>query len=156
MMELTETLRSELIKHLPLPEAIVVSEETPISEVIEKMVEARRGCVLIDRDGRLHGLASEKDILVKFVDKELPGTTPVREIMATRLETLCPEDTVGTAIQVMARGGYRHVPLADADGKILGMMSARDIVSFIVEHFPAEVFNLPPRPDQRMVSPEGA
>ena len=155
-MGLTETLRSELIKHLPLPEAIVFSEETPISEVIEKMKAARRGCVLIERDGQLHGLLSEKDVVVKVVDKELPGTTPVSEIMVTRLETLCLEDTVGTAIEVMARGGYRHVPLVDADRKILGMMSARDIVSYIVEHFPSEVFNLPPRPDQKMVSPEGA
>jgi CBS domain-containing protein len=155
-MGLTETLRSEFIKHLPLPEAIVFSEETPISKVIDRMVAARRGCVLVEKGGQLHGLVSEKDILVKVVDKELPGSTPVSEIMVTRLETLSPEDTVGTAIEVMARGGYRHVPLVDADRRILGMMSARDIVSYIVEHFPAEVFNLPPLPDQKMVSPEGA
>jgi len=155
-MELTETLRTECIRRLNLPEAIIVTEETPIAEVLKSMQEARRGCVLIEKHGKLHGLVSERDILVKFIGDRMSGDLPVREIMSTELKTLSPDDSVEKAIQVMSRGGYRHVPLVDAEGKILGMIAARNIVDFITEHYPAEVYNLPPRPDQLMGSPEGA
>jgi len=155
-MDLAETLRGELVKHLPLPEALVLPGEMPIIDAIHKMEEAKRGCILVGEDGKLHGLVSEKDVLVKYIGKGLPDSMPVRDIMSSRPERLSPDDTVGKVIEVMARGGYRHVPLTDSDGTIVGMVSARDIVSFIVEHFPAEVVNLPPTPDQKMVSPEGA
>jgi CBS domain-containing protein len=43
-------------------------------------------------------------------------------------------------------GGYRHVPLVDEAGRPVGVISVKDIVSFLVELFPAAVLNLPPDP----------
>jgi len=155
-MELTTTLRTELIRHLPLSETIIVEEETPIAEIIRKMEEKRRGCVLVEKENKLCGLVSERDILTKYIKKRMSESAPAREIMSTDLKTLSPEDTMEKAIRVMVRGGYRHVPLVDPDRKILGMVGARDIIDYIAEHFPAEVFNLPPHPEQHIASPEGA
>jgi CBS domain-containing protein len=155
-MELTEKLRQERIGHLPLTEIIVLHENTPVAEAVARMEEKRIGCVLIEKEGRLHGLMSERDVLVKYVGGAELDATPIRDLMSTKLETLSLENTMEEAIRTMVKGGYRHVPLVDAEMKILGMIRAIDIVDYIAEHFPAEVFNLPPHPEQKIVSPEGA
>ena len=155
-MELTKRLRNELIRHLPLSEPIIVEEETPIASVIDQLAEGNRGCVLVEKEGQLHGLVSERDILCKVIEKKLSAREPTSKIMSTDLKILGPDDTLDKAIQVMTKGGYRHVPLVDSDRKILGIISARNLIDYISEHFPAEVFNLPPRLDQIMASKEGA
>jgi len=155
-MELTETIREEPIRLLPPSQPLVVTEDLTILDVLAHMQQAKKGCVLIEREGRLAGIATERDILVKFIGHNHPETTSVAEIMSTEVETLGPDDTLDTAIRLMAEGGYRHIPLTDSDGRILGMVSARHLVAYLSEHFPAEVFNQPPRPDQISITPEGA
>lgn len=155
-MELAETLKNELVRHLPLPEPILFTEETPISEAIQKMQDASRGCILIAKEGRLAGLVTERDILVKYLGQ--PGKTffTLREVMTTSPKTIGPDASLEKAIQVMSEGGYRHIPLVDEDNRICGVVAMRNIVNYIAEHFPAEVFNLPPRLEQKLESPEGA
>jgi CBS domain-containing protein len=45
----------------------------------------------------------------------------------------------------MTAEGYRHIPLLDAEGNGAGLLSARDVLGYIAEHFPAEVLNVSPR-----------
>lgn len=155
-MRLSETLERELVRHLPLPEPIILHEETSITEALRRMQEARRGCVLIQKEGKLRGLVTERDILVKYIGNREASHFTLKEIMTTSVSTLSPDASLSQAIAVMAKGGYRHVPLVDEQGAILGVVAARNLVNYIAEHFPAEVFNLPPRLEQKMESPEGA
>jgi len=155
-MELAKTLKRELVRHLSLPDPIILSEETPITEAIKQMQEARRGCVLIGKAGKLVGLVTERDILVKYIGSDSDTFFTLKEVMTASPTTLDPDVSLEKAIQVMTEGGYRHVPLVDAENHILGLVTAPNIVSYIAEHFPAEVFNLPPRLEQKMESPEGA
>lgn len=155
-MKLSETLERELVRRLPLPDPIVLNEETSITEALRQMQEARRGCVLIQKDGKLCGLVTERDILVKYIGNREASHFTLKEIMTTTISTLSPDASLIQAISVMAKGGYRHVPLVDDSGTILGVVAARNLVNYIAEHFPAEVFNLPPRLEQKMESPEGA
>lgn len=155
-MELAKTLKRELVRHLPLPDPIILSEETPITEAIKKMQDERRGCVLVEKGGRLSGLVTERDILVKYIGSLSETYFTLKEIMTVSPTTLLPDVSLEKALQVMTEGGYRHVPLVDSENRIFGVVAARNIVSYIAEHFPAEVFNLPPRLEQKMESPEGA
>ena len=69
--------------------------------------------------------------------------------------TLSPNAKVGDAIRLMTEGGYRHIPLVEEDGRSRGLVSARDVVRFIADHFPTEVYNLPPGFRQRIRTCEG-
>jgi CBS domain-containing protein len=155
-MELTDTIRTEPVRHLPPSQPLVVQGDTSLKAVLTQMQSAKKGCVLIEKDGLLEGIATERDILVKFIGQNLPDDTRVSEIMSTHLRTLQLEDTLETAIQMMVEGGYRHVPLTDREGRIQGLVSARHLIEYLSDHFPGEVVNLPPRPDQISVTPEGA
>ncbi|MCA9416575.1 MAG: CBS domain-containing protein, partial [Candidatus Omnitrophica bacterium] len=116
-MELNRRLREELIRHLPLSEPIRIEETTPISTLIDLLADQNRGCVLVEKEGRLHGLVSERDILAKVLERKMSADEPVSAIMSTEIETLRPDESLDRAIQVMTSGGYRHVPLVDESNR---------------------------------------
>ena len=66
------------------------------------------------------------------------------------------DDTVHDAIQLMATGVYRNVPIVDEDRRVVGIVRQVDILKYLAEAFPEELLNLPPRPHQRMKESEGA
>jgi CBS-domain-containing membrane protein len=56
----------------------------------------------------------------------------------------------------MQKGGYRNLPVVDEAGRAVGILSASRVVHYLVEHFPAIVFNQPPDAHTYPESPEGA
>ncbi len=52
---------------------------------------------------------------------------PAKHVMTPRPATVGPEDSLGDAAGVMVQGGFRHLPVVDVDGKLVGMLSERDL-----------------------------
>ena len=154
--DLGETLKNEKIRALSFGEPIRVQPETSIEVVIDRMFEAKIGCAVVEEKGKLVGIFTERDILTRVVEAGVSLKSPVESFMTPRPKCLDPEDSVAEAIRVMNRGGYRHLPLVDRKGKTVGVLSVKRIVSYLAEHFPAEVYNLPPDPRQIQRSREGA
>jgi CBS domain-containing protein len=67
-----------------------------------------------------------------------------------------PKDPIRLAVRRMEQGGYRHLPVVDESGRPVGVLSVKRIVHFLVEHFPATVYNLPPDPNGVPQEREGA
>jgi CBS domain-containing protein len=63
---------------------------------------------------------------------------------------------VAYALNKMSFGKYRHVPLVDDAGRAAGMITAGDLLEFLVELCPEEILNLPPEPELAIhPTPEG-
>ena len=103
---------------------------------------------LSSENDSLRGIFSERDVLNKILNKQVGDLDiiTVKEFMIVDPQTAQPEDSLNTVILYMARGNYRHVPIVDAENRLLGMVSIRDVISYLVEEFPREVLTLPPRP----------
>lgn len=155
-ISLEENLRTEKIRHLKLADPTCMPPGTSLAQAIEKMRENRAACALVCDDRKLIGILTERDILRKVIGEPADLSKPVDTLMATHPRTLSPDDTLLAAIDLMTRGGYRHVPLTDGTGRLVGLISAHDLVDHIAEHFPTEVHNLPPRLHQKPRRPEGA
>jgi CBS domain-containing protein len=56
----------------------------------------------------------------------------------------------------MVSGGYRHLPVVDEEGRPVGVLSVKQIMHYLVEHFPSTVYNLPPDPRVVPQEREGA
>jgi len=120
------------------------------------MKEHRVGCVLVEAEGRLLGIFTERDILTKLVGTGYdPATVKVDGVMTRNPETLTPEDPIAFALHRMSVGGYRHLPLMDTAGRPVGILSVKDIVDYLAEHFPEEILNIPPEPGKQPRIPEG-
>ncbi len=134
---------------------IAVPPQMTIGEAAAIMKTHRVGCVLVESDGALAGIFTERDILTKLVGTGYdPAAVRVDSVMTRTVETLSPDDPIAFALQRMSVGGFRHIPLVDA-GRPVGILSVKDIVDYLAENFAREVLNIPPEPGQHPQTPEG-
>ena len=134
----------------------MVQSGATIGEAIAAIQANQGDCVLVCNGDRLVGIVTERDIVLKVMARGVELDALVDGYMTRDPDTLTPESTVVEALQMMERGGYRNIPLKDADGRIEGVLRQQDIVQFVAEAFPQEILNLPPRPHQVMEEPDGA
>ena len=149
-------LGDERIRALGQHDAVVVERNAPINDVITRMQASTSGgaAVVID-DGRVVGIVTERDVLLKVLGRDLEATTGVETIMTADPQTLTVDSTLREALALMEHGHYRHVPLVEADGSLAGIGSQQDVLEYVAEAFPQEILNLPPRPHQKMEKEEG-
>lgn len=114
------------------PRPITVRPTTTIREAIPIMLEHDIGALLVvDRDGKLLGIFSERDLLTKVAGiYETWEELPVAQFMTTNPETVSPRDTLAFALHKMDVGGYRHLPMV-VDGTATGVLSVRDMLRYI-------------------------
>jgi CBS domain-containing protein len=155
-MELARNLKIESVSRLRPPPARCLSPEDTVAEAVALMRQSGVGCALLRRDDRLVGIFTERDLLRRVLAVERPLTTPLAEVMTHGPVAVRLKDPIGVAVRHMQEGGYRHLPVIDERGRPIGVLSVKRIVHYLVEHFPATVYNLPPDPDAFPLAPEGA
>ena len=116
-----------------------------VSEVTHLMQEGRFGCVLVvDKQGRLVGIITERDLLTKVVGKSINAAdSVVDDIMSTSPEWLRVDDRIAFALNLMHFGGFRHIPLVVSDdnqnGYPVGIVSSKDIVNHVANFLEANL-----------------
>lgn len=155
-MELSRNLKVDSVSRLEPAQPRSIDADRTIAGAVEAMREGNVGCLLVTDGGVLVGIFTERDLLTRVLSPGRPLDTPIRLCMTPNPVTVSPKDSVRTTVKRMQKGGYRHLPVVDEAGHPVGVLSARRVVHYLVEHFPELVFNLPPEPDQFPQTPEGA
>ena len=115
--------------------AVTVTPETPVGEVLRRMVEHKIGCVVVADDEKPLGIFSERDALRKLnTDAAELAPRPVSEFMTPNPQTLVANAKIAFAVQRMDLGGYRHLPIVGDRGELVGIISARDILRHLTEN----------------------
>ena len=152
--QLRAILRSEKLRYVMRKSPFTVSTGSPVREAIEGIRSRTTGYALVLSGNALAGIFTERDYLDKIADQDVSLDRPVDEFMSKEPKILGPDDSVADALSLIVDGGYRHVPIVE-QGEVQGVLSALDIVKYIAELYPTEVYNLPPRLDQVMHRAEG-
>ncbi|HEX9569853.1 MAG TPA: CBS domain-containing protein [Rhodospirillales bacterium] len=102
--------------------------ENTAHEAATMMLKANIGAVVVlDKQGRLTGIVTERDMTRRVVAKGLdPNKTQLADIMTKNPDTLSPDDSASDALELMQARNYRHLPVVE-DGKCVGMVSVRDL-----------------------------
>lgn len=148
-------LESETIDHLQLATPVVVSPGDSVQRVLEVLQSERTGAALVMEHSVLLGIFTERDALRLMAagdDMHQPVSVPMTKHPVTLRQT----DTLGRAISLMSSGGFRHLPVLDSAGKLLGLLKVSRILNYLVDHFPKVIYNLPPTPHHKPASREGA
>jgi CBS domain-containing protein len=133
---------------------LLFTESMFLSEAMRAMQAEHRGCVLVTEDGTantpLKGIFTERDILLRVINRgRHPSEVALGEVMSGDPEFLRSDAPVAWVLNMMSVGGFRHVPVVNAVGCPVAVISVRDIVEFLVEAFPSEILNLPPNFGER-------
>ncbi|MCP4329426.1 MAG: CBS domain-containing protein [Alphaproteobacteria bacterium] len=104
------------------PPPPLVPCETPVSEVIERIVDGdATSAVVVDGDGVAVGIVTERDVLQRITFRESPET-PVERVMTNPCRTIGADEYLFQAIAQMRRHGLRHMPVDDGRGRVVGIL----------------------------------
>ena len=108
-----------------------VEAEVSLSEVAETLAADEVGALLVDENGVLAGIVSERDVVSHLAAGGDPAHLTAGEVMSSDLLSIGPDTTVLEAARTMNEGQVRHLPVLD-EGEIAGMVSMRDLFAALI------------------------
>lgn len=103
------------------------ASDTPLSDVAALMREGDMGAVPIVDGGKLVGIVTDRDIVVRAVAESKDTATPVAEAMTSEIFSVGPDDFVFEAIRLMGDKQVRRIPVVTDSGELAGIISMADI-----------------------------
>jgi CBS domain-containing protein len=139
-------LLNDTIDVLSPAEPICLSASATVHDAVRTMLAHRQaGVLVVDGEGRLAGIFTERDVLTRVVGRDLDARkTGLSEVMTRNPEALTASDRVAYAIHCMSVAGYRTIPLIDGEGRPFGVVTVSDVVRWLASLFPEAVLNLRP------------
>ena len=121
------------IQHEPFS---AVPQEMPVCEAVQKLASMHAACLLVEQDGQLVGVFSDRDVLNSVaLEYDQVKDLPVSEVMTPQPVFVFESDSSAAALAVMADSGYRHVPILDLQHKITGIVSPQRVTGFLHSYF---------------------
>ncbi len=111
--------------------AVVAVPEDDLGQAAARMIARRIGCLPVVMHGRLMGMITSTDLLgfhVTQTFEQAPGRdVPAAAVMTPRIFTAHPHDPLLEAADLMVANRIRHLPVVDESGRLVGMLSERDL-----------------------------
>ncbi|MBI4209696.1 MAG: CBS domain-containing protein [Deltaproteobacteria bacterium] len=112
---------------------VSVPPDATVEQAARQMTLEKVGSVLVMEKGTPVGIFTERDLLNRVVAKGSDArTTPIREVMSKRLVTIDIDASTEECYNRMQETKCRRVPISE-DGKIVGMITMRDILERVME-----------------------
>ena len=105
-----------------------------IDTAMERMLKAKlTGVPVVEEDGTLCGMLTEKDCLKALVNEAVDGAPggKVRDYMTQPAESVRPQTILLDVVRLFLERPYRKVPVVDPEGRVIGQVSRRDILRAI-------------------------
>jgi CBS domain-containing protein len=120
---------AQKVRDLMTPEPVTLPLDAPLTEAARLMRDREIGGVLITQGGRLCGLLTDRDIVVRAVaeGRDLTGTR-LDEVCSAGIVTVSPDDGTDTALRLMLDSAVRRLPVVE-NGRPVGIVSIGDLTS---------------------------
>jgi CBS domain-containing protein len=106
------------------------------------MTQRKIGAVLVTEGARLVGIFTERDLLTRVVAKQLePAETRLDAVMTPDPDVIQGKATVRDALELMHKGGYRHLPVRQGQ-RLIGIVSIRDLYSSVTQQMESDILLL--------------
>ena len=133
---LEASLREDTVRSLHTTPFAAVTPQTTVQEVLSLMSERAIGCVMITENDQLLGIFSERDVLMKIADNYVHmKNLPIDQIMTRHPVSVYETDTPAKAMNLMAVGSFRHIPVLDVDEKVVGIVGPTRITAYLRKYF---------------------
>jgi CBS domain-containing protein len=117
---------------------LAAAPETTVATAAKRMAEKQVGAILVVKDDQLVGIFTERDAVFRVIAKGVdPVATSLSAVMTPDPKTIGPDKAFGRAMALMHETGCRHLPVLE-NGKLIGIVSARDALDPDLEDFVAE------------------
>ncbi|MBT2482374.1 CBS domain-containing protein [Streptomyces sp. ISL-94] len=119
---MTQTIRDIMTR-----DPVTVGALTSVHEAARRMRDADIGDVLVTDDGRLRGLVTDRDLVVRaLADGKDPDQTTVAEVCSEDLVIIDADDDVDRAVDLMRERALRRLPVIEGD-ELVGVVALGDL-----------------------------
>ena len=126
------------------PERILtIADDATIRVALARLAEHRIGAlIVVDESGALCGILSERDIVRQAAENEELFSLPVGEVMTHDVVVGVPQDDIMAVVHIMTERSFRHLPIVDELGQVIGMISIGDVMKAQRDAFRGEIDTL--------------
>lgn len=119
---------------------LTIRPDATLGEAVKMLAEQRIGAVVVSEDGKKpQGILSERDIVRHLGTRGSDMlSTLIRDVMTRDVQTCTMGDDALAILERMTQGRFRHLPVVDGDGNMLGVVSIGDAVSGRLKELAAE------------------
>ena len=107
---------------------LVALPDMSIRDAAKLMAELDAGALPVSEAGSIIGMITDRDIAIRAVAQGLPTDTPVSEVMTPQVSTCRVDDDLDAVLEQMGREQIRRMPVLDAAGSLVGIVSLSDII----------------------------
>jgi CBS domain-containing protein len=119
------------VDELMSTDLVTISVDATVASAASRMLDAGVGSILVvDDGGRLEGLLTGRDFVRLVRENEPHEDTLVGDYMTTDLVTVSPADPLDELTD-LTDGTYSHLPVTEADGTVVGMLSTTDLTGAV-------------------------
>jgi CBS domain-containing protein len=112
---------------LMTPDPVTLAHTATLLQAAEQMARSDIGDVVVEENGKVCGLVTDRDIVVRALARGLdPYTTTLQEICQHTLVSLSPQDEPGEAVRQMTEHAIRRIPIVEG-GKAVGIVTLGDL-----------------------------
>lgn len=127
-----QVLTAQVILQKKGQEIHSIGKENTVLEAVEKMCALKVGALLVTENNKPVGIISERDLMTRIVlQQKNASATRVADVMTANPVTITPNEKLSDAMSVMTQKRFRHLPVVDKDGNLMGMISIGDLVRTI-------------------------
>ena len=114
---------------------VTVDPTSSIGEAAEKMIDAGVGAVVVVEDmARIVGIITERDLMRAVAQRARAAEARVRQWMTESVVTIEPDTEIHDAAKMMFEKNFRHLPVVNKDGRLMGIASLRRLSQHEFEH----------------------
>jgi CBS domain-containing protein len=104
-----------------------IDSSASVLEATRLMNQHKVGALVINEDGRVNGIFTERDVLRRVVAEQLPpADVRVGQVMTRDVICVEPDADLDEVSAIMKARRIRHLPVC-TDGKIIGLISMGDV-----------------------------
>lgn len=114
------------------PAPLTARADEMVQPAVQRMSDSNFGSIIVvDADGRVEGIVTERDIFRKLVaPAKDPAKTRLGEIMTSEVRSAADTDDLVDWLRIMSNERFRRLPVVDGDGRLVSVMSQGDFVSY--------------------------
>lgn len=139
--EFEKSLREDAVTRIDHRPFLSVPVGETVRSALAMMAERDVACLVVVNDAAQPiGIFSERDVLKRVsASFERMADQPVSAVMTESPMVVYASDPPAKVLNVMVNGAFRHVPVVDADGKLMGVVGVRRMIRYLQEQFPEAV-----------------
>ncbi len=119
-----------LAREIMNEEVDVINFDKTVQDAARMMADCGYGALPVEKDDKMIGMITDRDITVRAVAKGIdPATTRIEDCMSQGIDWCFDDDDVNALAEKMAKSKHRRIPIVNHDKRLVGIVSLGDLAA---------------------------